>query len=140
MLHRPGRTPDAVELTIDEWMAVLKLAKSWSLNGMEQLAVQKAESHACNMEPIEKIVFAKRLGVAKWLKEGYLSIGNRKETINKDEKAKLDLPTYVGLLELRDKSWEWAINTYGGNCYHYRGNFDFEAAILDIFGEEVKGS
>jgi hypothetical protein len=127
-------------LNVDEWMAVLKLAKKWSLSGTEQLAVQRVESHASSLEPIEKIVFAKKHSVAKWLKEGYRAVGSRTTTITKEERAKLDPQTYFCLLELRDKAWEWAVENYSSRCYNYRSSFDFESAILDIFGEEVKGS
>ncbi|KAI0030636.1 hypothetical protein K488DRAFT_24279, partial [Vararia minispora EC-137] len=98
----PGGTIDSVELSTDEWMAVLKLANKWRLTGLEQTATQNSESHILSLEPIDKIIIAKKVRVARWLREAYGQIGRRKEAISAEEKAKLDTETYVRLLELRD--------------------------------------
>ncbi|KAI0030635.1 hypothetical protein K488DRAFT_53823 [Vararia minispora EC-137] len=134
----PGRTIDSVQLTTDEWIAVLKLAKKWHLAELEQTAIRNSESRIQNMESVDKIIFAKKHGVARWLREAYGQIGRRRDLISAEEKAKLDMKTYVGLLELRDIIWERATQRNG---YWYDDNkhsVAFEDVIDGIFGEEVK--
>ncbi|VDB95538.1 unnamed protein product [Peniophora sp. CBMAI 1063] len=105
----PGTT--ASVLTLDEWMGVLTLAKKWNLTDMKAKAVSGSNAEVQRKSTVDKILLAKRYDVAKWLKEGYISLVWRKEPITSDERKKLGWETYARLMDVREKGREAALDT-----------------------------
>ncbi|VDB95547.1 unnamed protein product [Peniophora sp. CBMAI 1063] len=97
----PGKL--AAALTLDEWMGVLKLAKKWNLESMKDKAVDGADEEIQSMPVIDKILFAQKYGVDKWLKEGYCSLARREDPITPEERVKLGWETYGRLMNVREQ-------------------------------------
>jgi hypothetical protein len=138
---RIGKTSKDVKLDLEEWMAVLKIAKKWKLTMLSKRASANSDKDFGSKTSIEKILYAKKYNMEKWLKEGCREIGSRTKALTRDEKARLDLPTYVGLLELRDRVTEWVSENVGtSSTVHSRENFSYDVAFGEIFasGESPK--
>jgi len=149
----PGTS--TADLTIEEWMSVLKLAKKWDLVSIRDKAVSQSDAQIQQKTPAEKILLAKRYTVAKWLREGYTTLVSRKEVITDDETEKLGWETFGKLMKIRESRWAQAFNSCPNcndasprcyNCGNYfnngsstnNQNFDFNSAIRDAFGDDVK--
>ncbi|KZV74168.1 hypothetical protein PENSPDRAFT_749475 [Peniophora sp. CONT] len=127
------------ELSMDEWMSVLKLAKLWDLTDMRDRAVSQTERLLANQSPLEKILLGRKYDVIKWLKDGYQAIAKRPTGLTKEEKESLDLATRCGLLELRDRSWTWASSSYSSSPGSYRSQYPCTDDILiEVFGDELR--
>lgn len=101
MSGRPG-VATAV-LNLDEWMGVLTLAKKWKLEDMKAKAVAGSDEEIQKKTVIDKILLAKKYGVAKWLKEGYCALASRKEPITALERGKIGWETYGRLMDVRER-------------------------------------
>jgi hypothetical protein len=133
-VDRIGKTSKDVKLNFEEWMAVLKLAKKWKLNALNAQASTNSERYFSRKSSVDKILCGKKYNIEKWLKEGCREIGLRTKALTRDEKAQLDLPTYVGLLELRDRVTEWiSEDTDAPGIIRRREDFGYDAAFSDIF-------
>lgn len=98
-------------LTIGEWMGVLTLANKWNLSNMKEKAISGSDAEVQRKSAVDKVLLAKRYGVAKWLKEGYLTLVSRKDPITPDERKKLGWETYARLMDVREKGRVAALDT-----------------------------
>jgi len=138
--HIPPGSP-AHPMAIDEWMAVLKLCKKYRLFTIQSIAVAEIDKGMVDKSPIEMVRLGRKYREARWLRDGYIGFAARGNVITKDEKAQLDPATYVGLLELRDRVWSWMVTNKRGlllNWNYWKNQFDYDSALLEIFGEEMK--
>jgi len=124
--------------TLEEWFSILKLAKKWDLISMRDKAISQLEAPIQEKAPIEKILLAKRYGVARWLREGYISLTSQEEAITEDEMESLGWETFGRLMQIREK--DRPCNKKCGRCKKLKSNraFDFESAIRSTFGDAVK--
>ncbi|VDB95553.1 unnamed protein product [Peniophora sp. CBMAI 1063] len=99
----PGTT--VAELTLDEWMSVLKLAKKWNLAGLRDKAVQQSDTQVQLKTPIEKILLARQYDVGKWLNEAYIALSSREEPLSVQEVEKVGWETTAKLMMVREKRW-----------------------------------
>ena len=131
----PGGSTD---LTVDEWMSVLKLSDMWEFPKMRTKAIDASESEVQKLGAVEMILLAKKYSVSDWLTKGYDILARRPKHITSDERKRLDLDTFVRLVAVREKSWKYGYERnqsyYGGN---HRDQFTFAKEIQAIFREEL---
>jgi len=126
----PGMS--SASLTVDEWMSVLKLAKRWDLASMRNKAISESDSQIQQKTYVEKIMVARKYGVAKWLREGYFSLV-KGEIASDTEIEKLGWETYGRLLKIRIEDHQHSINNQWSNV-----TFDVDCAIRTAFGNAVE--
>ena len=125
-------------MTVDEWMSVIKLSDMWQFPKMRMKAINASESQVQILGAVDMILLAKKYSVSRWLIKGYDILTRRPEHITSDERKRLDLDTFVRLVEVREKSWKYGYERnqsyYGGN---HRDQFTFAKEIQAIFREEL---
>jgi hypothetical protein len=120
-------------------MSVIKLSKKWKLTELCSRASANSERYMITKSSIDKIVNGKKFGVETWLKQGFREICSRTKAVTRDEKAQLDLSTYIDLLELRDRITEWTIeNSSFGLSVRQREDFDYDVALTALFSGDRK--
>ncbi|KAI0309468.1 hypothetical protein OF83DRAFT_1072017 [Amylostereum chailletii] len=129
--------PNTKGMDVEEWMSVLKLANMWCLDELRLKAIDASEWLIASKTAQEKILLGKRYHVARWLIDGYVALGQRKEMISDGEREELGIETYVGLVTLRERSWEWAGDRYGA-AGQMREGYDFRGQVIQIFGKELE--
>lgn len=118
-------------------MSVLKLAKKWNFSDLNSRAAENSERYFAAKKSIDKIISGKKFNVEKWTRQGYHEICARPQAITRDEKALLDLPTYVYLLELRDRVTEWVNeNDTAISEKKRRGDFNYSTALDEAFSSK----
>ncbi|KZV68322.1 hypothetical protein PENSPDRAFT_548142, partial [Peniophora sp. CONT] len=90
------------KLTVDDWMAVLKLAKLWDMPETHDKAVKSLDEEIQKRTAAGKIVLAKRFDVETWFKAGFAAFVSGKEQISTSERDELGWETYARLLEAKD--------------------------------------
>jgi hypothetical protein len=146
----------ALEISVEEWMSVLKLCKKWNLTSMQSKAVTQSDAQIKNMSAVEKIQLAKKYDVRKWLEEGVKTLAMREDSITVEERDKLGWESYGMIMDVREKCRKWVVsdtsensNYYCSNCgnYHHSticnciksrmvdksSRFNFEDAIRKTF-------
>ncbi|KZV72008.1 hypothetical protein PENSPDRAFT_650097 [Peniophora sp. CONT] len=95
--------PAAPVLTVEEWMGVLTLSKKWDIGSMKDKAVAGSDEMIQKKTVVDKILLAKKFGVAKWLREGYCALVSRETLITDQERQQLGWETYGRLMNAREK-------------------------------------
>ena len=133
----PGGSTD---LTVDEWMSVLKLSDMWEFPKMRTKAIDASESEVQKLGAVEMILLAKKYSVSDWLTKGYDILARRPEHITADERKRLGLDTFVRLAEVREKSWNHAVfgqYSYSVYAQQQRNQFGFAGAIQAACEDEL---
>ncbi|KAI0308465.1 hypothetical protein OF83DRAFT_1073376 [Amylostereum chailletii] len=135
------------ELTVDEWMSVLKLANMWCLDGLRKIAIEKAEDIVEGYDSVQKILLGRHYTVARWMIDGYEDLGMRAEMISDEEREMLGLETYFGLVKLREQSWVHRSTASSANraqtppcntpAFRAKNAFYYVRAIREIFKDEL---
>jgi hypothetical protein len=139
------------DLTLEESMSTLKLAMKWNLTGVRAKTVAQCDKEIQEKSPVEKILLAKKYGVAKWLKEGCRTLSIRNAAITDEERDQLGWETYARILVVREKSFALAavpgsVTSFCNSCRkksltNYttsRADFDFDAAVHEALGDAME--
>ncbi|KAF9053518.1 hypothetical protein BDP27DRAFT_650703 [Rhodocollybia butyracea] len=89
-------------LSFNEWVSVLKLADLWCMDAVKKHAM----STMCGLpdvDPVEKIVVARRYGIRSWLSPAFNAILRCDESLSERHLERLGAPTFFCLIRLRDR-------------------------------------
>ncbi|KAH6907085.1 hypothetical protein BKA70DRAFT_1150752, partial [Coprinopsis sp. MPI-PUGE-AT-0042] len=96
----PSHHHSRVELSLEEWLSVLKLSSKWLFNGLRNEAIAKLGE--LPVSPIQRVLLARRYSVPSWLMEGYTKI-------LAEMGPKLDDPKFISLEDAHHLGWEVAL-------------------------------
>jgi len=85
-----------------EWMDLLSIANTYVLEKVYRRAVASIDDIDVTIDPIERVVLAKRLNVKKWLGPAYAALCARTDPISGIEAEKLGIYTFVALVAARE--------------------------------------
>jgi hypothetical protein len=99
--HRchPQHHPE-VDLSMDEWLSVLKLSSKWHFNDLRDKAITKLT--ALPMTPIQRVLLAREYAVPSWLIEGYVKI-------LAGMGPSLEYPLFISQEDAYDLGWDVAL-------------------------------
>jgi len=89
------------EIPLERLCPLLVLASDWGFTDLRRYAMQKISLH--EMDPIRKIVLARRTNVPGWLRVPYISLAVRIFPLNKSEVETLGLETATAITRAREK-------------------------------------
>ena len=85
-----------------EWMDLLSIANTYGLKRVYRRAVAEIEDIDVTIDPVERLLLAKRLNIKKWLAPAYVALCARAEPIRASEAEKLGIYTFVALVTARE--------------------------------------
>jgi hypothetical protein len=113
---------------MEDWVSVLKLSTRWHFNRIRGLAITHLAAIA--MDPVDKVVLAKKYKVRDWLQSGYESLVSRSTMISLEEAEKIGYQTAHLLYQARESA------AVRNRPYGY--NDMVLGHIERIFGDEVR--
>ncbi|KAJ2918335.1 hypothetical protein MD484_g2143, partial [Candolleomyces efflorescens] len=122
------RSPDPrMDLTKDEWVAVLKVSTLWHSRDLRKMAIHHIELQAKN--PVERVLFGKAHYVSSWLLNGYATLITRSEPISEQESIAIGLLTAIRLYLIRHELQSWDTTKSFHDALH--------EGICSAFSEEI---
>jgi hypothetical protein len=85
-----------------EWMDLLSIANTYGFTKVYRRAVHEIDDLDGAIDPIDRIVLAKRLKVDRWLAPAYATLCSRADPITASEAEKLGMYTFVALVAARE--------------------------------------
>ena len=85
-----------------EWMDLLSIANTYGFTKVYRRAVQQIDDLDGAIDPVERILLAKRLKVNRWLAPAYAALCIRTDPITASEAEKLGMYTFVALVAARE--------------------------------------
>ncbi|KAJ3714140.1 hypothetical protein C8R42DRAFT_633070 [Lentinula raphanica] len=89
-------------LSFSEWTSILKLADMWCMDAIREHAISTMKDIP-NVDPVDKVVVAKRYGVDAWLPSSLDAIIRRSQAWSEHDVERLGLSTVLKLVALRDR-------------------------------------
>ncbi|KAK2464830.1 hypothetical protein APHAL10511_003129 [Amanita phalloides] len=85
-----------------EWMDLLTIANTYGFTKVYRRAVSEIDDLDGAIDPIERILLAKRLKVNRWLAPAYATLCSRPDPITASEAEKLGMYTFATLVAARE--------------------------------------
>ena len=85
-----------------EWMDLLAITNTYGFTKVYRRAVSEIDDLDGAIDPIERILLAKRLKVNRWLAPAYAALCSRTDPITASEAEKLGMYTFVALVAARE--------------------------------------
>ena len=85
-----------------EWIDLLTIANTYGLKRVYRRAVSEIEDIDVTIDPVERLLVAKRLNIKKWLAPAYVALCTRTDPIKASEAEKLGIYTFVTLVAARE--------------------------------------
>ncbi|KAF9021717.1 hypothetical protein BDP27DRAFT_1439103 [Rhodocollybia butyracea] len=121
-------------LSFHEWLSVLKLADQWCMDAVRAHAIEMMTDIA--VDPVEKVVVARKYSISHWIAPALNSILQRSQTLNETDVNRLGLSTALHLVEIRERlKQDRHSQTYGLLPTRQSVGFDFTSAIFEKFPE-----
>jgi len=97
-----------VQLTLQEWISVLKLSTMWEFIDIRNGAIDELSKQITEMGDVEKVECGRNFEVKEWVSEGYVGLLKRTGTkqtgtITDEEAERLGWKTVAKLLRLREQ-------------------------------------
>jgi hypothetical protein len=96
-----------------EWMDLLSIANTYELKRVYRRAVAEIEDIDATVDPVNRVLMAKRLNIKKWLAPAYVALCTRTEPIKASEAENLGIYTFVTLVAARESlyrdSFQWTV-------------------------------
>jgi hypothetical protein len=101
-LSLPHSAVDGMPLLSEpQWMGVLYLSTKWGMSSLRELAISKLEKS--QQAPLDRIDFAMKCNVDKWIAPAYITICTREQAISSGEAGRLGLDRYHQLVQIRER-------------------------------------
>jgi len=91
-----------MDLTVEEWTAVLKLSTMWDFSHVRKLAIKELSNIAMN--PVNRILLGRQYTLQTWLFAGYEELAKRTEPISIGEAERLGWDTAILIFQIREES------------------------------------
>ncbi|KZP21000.1 hypothetical protein FIBSPDRAFT_1021607 [Athelia psychrophila] len=127
--------PQPVNMTIPEWISVLKLATLWRFGELRIEAIEELTKQ--EQDPLEKIVLGREYRVEAWLLTGYKELIQRDSGLTQSEKKKLGDAAIIKIYEAREATVRTG---EGAMSYGFNGNRDMnslDTLVRGGFGAEL---
>ncbi|KAI0031542.1 hypothetical protein K488DRAFT_38514, partial [Vararia minispora EC-137] len=85
--------------SVEDWIAVLRLATSWRFTTCRQLALSVLDTR---LDPPEKLALAHELGITDWVQPAWVSLCIRKEPLTVAEGERLPLADIIMIFTIRE--------------------------------------
>ncbi|KAH7928354.1 hypothetical protein BV22DRAFT_1005071 [Leucogyrophana mollusca] len=124
--------------SVEEWVALLSISTRYGMDRVRERALEEIDSMP-PVDPIRRIVLAKKHDVAEWLVPAYAALCRRVEPLNVLEAVEIGLETTVLVATAREKVRERdIINIIAGHPSSEELDDPFVLGVIDeVFGLHV---
>ncbi|KAH7910894.1 hypothetical protein BJ138DRAFT_1151832 [Hygrophoropsis aurantiaca] len=121
--------------SVDEWVDLLSISTRYGMENVRERALEELDSLP-PLDPIRRIVLAKKHDVLEWLIPAYAALCRRVEPLTVSEAIEIGLETTVFLATAREKVRERdIINIIAGNASGEEPDDPFVLGVIDeVFG------
>ncbi|KAI0739027.1 hypothetical protein C8Q80DRAFT_1203405 [Daedaleopsis nitida] len=140
VMFRPHHAPtyeESKELTLEEWISVLKLTTMWRFEKLRRVAIDSLTPLLQLEDPVRWISLARKYDVHEWLFPSLHALARRTKAQQLGEVADLGIATVVKMAEVRESYVGNYNNNFQRNTFS-RSQHNFEAEIRRLFKEELK--
>ncbi|KAI8969401.1 hypothetical protein BD414DRAFT_503479 [Trametes punicea] len=143
VMMRPHHCPtddEQVELTMEEWIHVLKLSTIWQFTRLRRVAINKLTPLIQAAEDsVRWLSLARRYTVNEWLLPALQALAQRERALQLHEVEPLGIATVVKIAEVRESF----TTCQAGHMHGYysstsRAQHDFLDEIRQLFAEELR--
>ena len=96
-----------------EWMDLLSIANTYGLKRVYRRAVAEIEDIDVTVDPVKRVLAAKKLNIKKWLAPAYAALCTRTDSIKASEAEELGIYTFVSLVTARESlyrdNFQWTM-------------------------------
>ena len=89
-------------LNSEEWASVLELSTMWKFQSIRAKAIKALESLTPSMDPVDKIVLARKCDVSPWLFPSLHALVQREKPLDLSEGNRLGLEWVLKVAEVRE--------------------------------------
>jgi hypothetical protein len=130
-----------MNLSLAEWVSVLKLSTMWEFTGPRQYAINQIPK--LGISPARQINLARDYHIQEWLLPGLIAYAQQQDAITADDVELLGWDFVLKLLQARERmgnfgfthkdEYLWYIPTVEARVIH-----DFTTSIGEVFGDEIE--
>ncbi|KII91624.1 hypothetical protein PLICRDRAFT_51762 [Plicaturopsis crispa FD-325 SS-3] len=88
--------------SLDEWTALLSIASHFGMASLRERAIAEIDDFSEGVEPVDKILLARKYGVEAWLAPAYVALCRRENALDEGEGERLGMDTTVKLFRARE--------------------------------------
>ncbi|EIW55230.1 uncharacterized protein TRAVEDRAFT_130527 [Trametes versicolor FP-101664 SS1] len=140
MVHAPS-TEERVDLTMEEWVLILKLTTMWQFHGLRYVAISTLRSHLGNGDPVRWLCLARLYDVKEWMLPSLEALARRPKAMQLEDVESLGVETAIKMAEVRESyracSGAGGYNQYNNHILCARDKYNFSAEIKRLFSEEL---
>jgi hypothetical protein len=122
-------------ITMEEWIAVLKISTSWDVSEIRETAIQRLSTF--KFDPVDKVLLATEYKVSQWLLEGYTELVMRPATLSDQDEKRLGFKAASKLYRIREKRLRDHIDNYVSS-YHSLNPPGSENSVMLIIRKDFK--
>ena len=89
-------------MSLEEWISVLELSTMWQFKDIRARAIKALEGLTNPMDPVDKIVIARKFDVSPWLVPSLSELAKREKPLDLLEGYRLGLEWTLKVAELRE--------------------------------------
>ena len=91
---------ERVVLPLDDWVAVLALARRWGFEDISALALSRMETF--NIEEVYKVELAHRFELKHWYFDAYMKLAKREKSLTTEEALRLGIDFSLKIVKARE--------------------------------------
>lgn len=128
------------ELSMEEWIHVLKLTTMWEYAALRAIAISKLTSLLNNNNEdvlVRWLCLAREYGVQQWVFPALHALARRAQAIRLEEMEPLGIATVIKLAEIRESYVPSSYNTGYHSVSSSRMLHNFSSIIRRLFSQEL---
>jgi len=105
-----------------EWIDLLSIANIYGLKRVYRRAVAQIENIDVTVDPVSRVLLAKKLNIKKWLAPAYVALCTRTDPIKASEAEMLGIYTFVTLVAARESLYRDSQSTTNNRAWSVTQN------------------
>jgi len=101
----PLNSQSCDSLSSEEWTSVLELSTMWQFKDIRARAIKTLESLTLSMDPVDKIIIARKFDVSPWLVTSLHALVEREEPLDLSEGNRLGMEWVLKVAEIRESRY-----------------------------------
>lgn len=119
-----------LDLNLEQWTSVLKLADMWDMDNVRELSISKM-TPLLESKPAHQIALARRFHVDEWLLPAFKRLVYRQDPMDELDTDELGPRSALKVAAIRE-AFKFVVNTYNGYDYQSSSQWNLESGRGEI--------